>query len=112
MKKAVENIGQPCLFLRAKFEAHVRPDLCRGFGARRRTPMWQAACVNEWHEASPRKLAEVLHRSSQGQWIHHISISVCIYYRATRRIMVFVHGDDFVSTGSGAVLRWLEAAFE
>ena len=26
--------------------------------------------------------------------------------------MVFVHGDDFVSTSSGAELRWLEAALE
>ena len=38
--------------------------------------MWQAVCINVWHET------------------------------------VFVHGDDFVSTSSGAELRWLEAALE
>ena len=75
--KAVENYGQrcqACLFLRAEFDAHVRPDQCRGFRAGRRTPMLQAACVSVWHEARRRKLAEVLQRSFQGKWIHHIFI--------------------------------------
>ena len=76
MWKAVENYGQrcqPCSLLRAKFEAHVRPDFCRRFRAGRRTPMWQAACINVWREASRRKLVEMLHRRSQGKRIHHIS---------------------------------------
>ena len=48
---------QPCLIHRAKFDAHVRPDLCRRFRAGRRTPMWQAACVNVWHKANRRKFS-------------------------------------------------------
>ena len=38
--------------------------------------------------------------------------STRIFYHPTRRIMVFVHSDDFVSTSSGAELGWLEAALE
>ena len=38
--------------------------------------------------------------------------STCIFYHTTRRIMIFVHGDDFVSTSSGAELKWLEGALE
>ena len=41
--------------------------------------MWQAACVNVWHKASHRKLAKVLHRTSQGKWTDHFSIcDVCL----------------------------------
>ena len=36
------------------------------------------------------------------------SSSVCIFYHSTRRIIVFVHSDDFASTGHGEELRWLE----
>ena len=32
----------------------------------------------------------------------------CIFYHSTGRILVFVHSDDFASTGHGEELRWLE----
>ena len=38
--------------------------------------------------------------------------STCIFNHPTRRMMVFVHCDDFVSTSSGEELRCLEAALE
>ena len=65
--------GQRCLastFLRAKCGPFVH--ICaEDFELGDEHRSGKLLVVNVWHEASRRKLTEVLHRSSQGTWIRH-----------------------------------------
>ena len=38
--------------------------------------------------------------------------STCIFHHPVRDVMVFVHGDDFVSTAEGEDLEWFKSILE
>ena len=38
--------------------------------------------------------------------------SPCIFYHPEKKIRSYVHGDDYVSTGSAETLKWMQAKLE
>ena len=58
------------------------------------------AAIN-WHEECTQQLVE--NGFVQGQ------VSPCVSYHPTRKIMTCVHGDDYVSSGRGDDLKWMES---
>ena len=38
--------------------------------------------------------------------------SPCVFYHKERDIMTYIHGDDFLSSGEEAALKWLQESLE
>ena len=74
-------------------EEHMCGKLVKAmYGTRTAARMWQREVANTLREAG----------FSAGR------TSPCLFYHAPRDIMVFLHGDDFVSSGSPEDLKWFE----